>query len=269
MRVLFLGEIVGKAGLEALKSLKSFRTENHIDYVVANGEGTTGGFGLGKLHALQLLKQGIDVVTGGEKILFKVDMVSSLEKFPRVLRPYNYSPDVPGNGWKTDTVNGEKLVVINLLGMCDFQRPHLGNPFKTASDLAEKFHNLGVNNVFIQYHFSATGEGLSFFGYLDGKASAVIGTHKKVLTADAQVSKRGTAYISDNGRCGSFLSVGGFDPENEIKKYITSVPFRSMPSFERIELQGVIVETDKNGKAVGIETVRIPVVTPVRGEDDE
>lgn len=265
MNVLFLGEIVGKPGITCVKSLRKYRTEHQVDLVVANGEGATGGFGLGKAHALQLHKLGIDVITGGEKIYYKLDMVDFIAKNPWILRPANYPQGNPGRGVRTCSVGGRNVVVIDLLGTSSFSRVHLNNPFHLVTLLIDKISQETERPVFlVQFHASTTAEKKTMGFLLDGKAAAVIGTHTKVMSADATVLPGGTAYISDNGRCGSQMSIGGFDTEVELRKFLTAIPERSRENWNQLELQGVLVHIGDDGKATGIEPVRIPCEDPGR-----
>lgn len=256
IRVLFLGEIVGKAGIQIVRqNLKTFREEQQIDLVIANGEGATGGFGLGKAHSMQLLKSGIDLITGGEKIYYKIDMVEFIDKNPSILRPANFPQQNPGRGVRYVTVGETKVCVINILGNADFPRTHLSNAFALAEVLVTKAKEEGAV-VLVQFHASPSAEKQAMGFHLAGKAAAVIGTHSKVLTSDAQILEGGTAYITDNGRCGSQLSVGGFEPEAEIEKQITQLPIRSKEYWEDTAMVGVIVDIDDAGKATAIEPIR-------------
>jgi metallophosphoesterase (TIGR00282 family) len=268
IRVLFLGEIVGKPGITTVKSaLRKLREDRQIDLVIANGEGATGGFGLGRAHSMQLFKLGIDILTGGEKIYYKKDMVEFIAKNPNILRPANYPQQNPGRGVKYLTVKDMKVCVINLLGNADFPRTHLGNSFSLAQMLVDKAKE-DNQIVLLQYHASTTAEKSTMAYMLDGKASAVIGTHTKVLSGDERILKKGTAFITDNGRCGSQTSVGGFLSETEINKFITQIPVRSNECWEDLQLVGVLVEIGDDGKATLIETVRIPVETTGKQEEE-
>ena len=267
IRVLFLGEIVGKPGIHTVKTaLKKLREEKRIDLVIANGEGATGGFGLGRAHSMQLLKLGVDILTGGEKIYYKMDMVDFLPKNQSILRPANYPLQNPGRGVRYLMVSDQKLCVINLLGNAEFPRTHLSNAFTLAQMLVDKA-NEEKQIVLLQFHAATTAEKSSMGFMLDGKVAAVIGTHTKVLSSDARILKQGTAYITDNGRCGSQTSVGGFDSGTEIQKLITQVPNRSTECWDNLELVGVLVEIEESGKARSIETLRIPVEQPVNKEN--
>jgi metallophosphoesterase (TIGR00282 family) len=262
IRFLFLGEIVGNGGLLALKEgLKPLCAKEEIDFVIANGEGVTGGFGIGKTHALRLLKMGVDLITTGEKTYFKKDMVTHIKSNSKILRPANYPKGTPGRGYAIYEIKGHKVGFITLLGNADFPRTHLSNPFLMATPLVEKIKE-ETPLIFVQFHASTTAEKQAMAHHLAGKVSGVIGTHSKVLTADATILNGGTAMITDNGRCGSSESVGGFSPEVEIERFITQIPSRSEGSLALLQLQGVIVDVDEGGKASAISLVREDV-TPL------
>lgn len=256
MRILFLGEIVGRCGIGVIKhSVKQYRKEHNIDLVVANGEGATSGYGLGFQNALSLYRMGIDVFVLGEKTYYKVDMVEGITKKDTILRPANYPENAPGRGIRYYTVNQKKICLINMLGMMGFSNPHLTNPFLITENIITKAISES-NMVLYVFHSQATAEKQAMFQMLKGKVSAVIGTHAKALSADAKIEK-GTAYITDLGRCGASHSVGGFSPNHEIKKFRTQVLFRSQESWEKPQLQGVEVKfNDETGKAEEIITIK-------------
>ncbi len=257
LKVLFIGEIVGASGVFCVKSLlPKIKEEYGIDFVIANGEGATGGFGIGKNHSVYLHKLGIDVITSGECIYYKKDMVNHIVRAPYILRPANYPYGNPGRGWRVFNKNGQKLAVINLLGQGGFRRTHPSNPFSLLPGLIEKIRQ-ETNIIVVDFHAVTTAEKSTMFFHMDGKASAIVGTHSKVLTSDERVMPGGTAVITDAGRTGSINSVGGLDPEIEINKFITQIPERSKASWEKLELQGVILYIEASGKASKIERLRI------------
>ena len=260
MRVLFLGEIVGRCGIGVIKNaLKKYRADNGVDLVVANGEGATGGYGLGFQNALTLQHMGIDILTMGEKSFFKIDMVEGIAKRSSILRPANYPESVPGRGIRFVQVGDSKVCVINTLGMCNFNNPHLNNPFLTAQSFVEKAKEETPIILYV-YHASATAEKMSMGMLLQGKASAVVGTHSKAQTADAQILGGYTAYITDLGRCGASESVGGFSPDNEIRKFRTQVMVRSQESWAKPQMQGLLVDIDaETGRATSATAVRLDV----------
>ncbi|MFA5570820.1 MAG: TIGR00282 family metallophosphoesterase [Sphaerochaetaceae bacterium] len=256
IRILFLGEIVGKPGIQALKNgLKGLKERESIDFVVANGEGATGGFGIGKNHALQITKLGVDLITTGEKTYYKKDMVEYIGQNRKIIRPANYPFGNPGRGFGIFHIGEIRVAFINLLGNADFNRTHTSNPFIQANSLVEKLLPES-DAICLQFHASTTAEKQTMAHHLKGRVAAVIGTHSKVLSSDARILEEATAAITDNGRCGSALSVGGFDSSVEIERFLTQIPSRSVESYKNLELQGVIVEITKDGKATSITTVK-------------
>ncbi len=262
MKVLFLGEIVGRCGLGVLKNgLRALKKERNIDLVIVNGEGVTGGFGLGAQNAQTLQHFGVDIITLGEKAFFKPDMVENIDKRDRILRPANYPEAVPGRGIRYFNVANRSVCIINTLGMGNFNSPNLNNPFLFSENLVAKAKEQ-TPFVFYVFHSSTTAEKQAMGYLLQGHASAVVGTHCKVLTADAQILPGGTAYITDLGRCGSSMSIGGFDPETEIKHIRTQILIRSKECWAKPQMQGLLCEFDEQGKAVQIETIKMDVEVP-------
>ncbi|MGD1822007.1 MAG: TIGR00282 family metallophosphoesterase [Pleomorphochaeta sp.] len=256
IRVLFLGEIVGRPGTTVIKKLlkKEVQSRN-IDLVIANGEGVTNGFGIGKNHSIMIHKAGVDVITGGEKIYYKIDMVDFLDKNNFIIRPINYPVNNPGKGIKYITINEKKIAIINVLGNSDFPRTHLSNAFLVVNSLVDKLKK-DQDIVLVQFHASTTAEKNTMGYLLNGRATAVIGTHCKAITSDCRVLDKGTAYITDNGMVGSTNSVGGFESSVEIKKFLNAIPTRSKESWDRLQMQGVIVDIDEESNmASDIETI--------------
>lgn len=257
VRVLFIGEIVGKAGVFCVKKLlPDLKKEREIDFVIADAEGTTGGFGLGKNHAIYLHKLGIDVLTGGERIYFKMDMVPFIQKASFILRPANYPPGNPGRGWRVYPVKDRHVGVVCLLGQSGFTRVHLSNPYTFLPELISRIKQ-ETNIIIVDFHATTTAEKYTMFYHADGKVSAVIGTHTRVLTADETILPGGTGVICDTGRTGSINSVGGIDPEVEVQKFLTQIPERSKDAWQDLELQGVLLDIDDEGHTTKIERLRI------------
>jgi metallophosphoesterase (TIGR00282 family) len=262
LRILFIGDIVGSSGVYCVKTvLSKLKKERDIDFVIANAEGATGGFGLGKSHSVYLHKLGIDCLTGGECIYYKKDMVDHISKAPYIIRPANYPEENPGRGWRIFQKEDKNIAVINMLGQYGFNRVYLANPFIMVSDIINQIKKR-TNIILIDFHATATAEKSTLFYLVDGKVSAVIGTHTKVITADEKILSKGTAVITCAGRTGSFLSVGGFEPEIEIKKFLTQIPERSKADWNHLELQGVIIDINAKGKAESIEKIRIQCKKP-------
>lgn len=257
IRVLCIGEIVGKSGVFCIKTmLPKIKQEKQIDFVIANGEGATGGFGIGKNHSIYLHKLGIDVITSGEKIYYKRDMVEHIKKAPYILRPANYPPGNPGRGWRIYNNGDRKIAVVNLLGQSGFNRVHLSNPYTFLPEIVNRLKE-ETDIIILDYHAATTAEKYTMFYSADGLVSAVIGTHTKVLSADERIMPRGTAVICDTGRTGSIESVGGLNPEVEIRKFTTQVPERSRDCWDKLEVQGVVLDIAMNGKTESIERIRI------------
>ena len=259
MRILFIGEIVTKTGVFCVKSLLSgLRSELNPDLVIANVDSATGGFGIGRNHAVYLHKLGVDVLTGGDQIYFKKDMVNHISGARYMLRPANLPPNAPGRGRRTfDTVGGAKVVVISLLGQSGFDRVHGSNPYTYLPELTERARE-ETPFVVVDFHAVTTAEKITMFHHIDGLVSAVIGTGTRVQTADAVVMPKGTAVITDAGRTGSLDSVGGLDPGPEIRKLLTQVPERSSDTWLNLELQGVVIDLNEKGMATSIEAIRVP-----------
>jgi metallophosphoesterase (TIGR00282 family) len=261
-RILFIGEIVGKSGVWVTKELlPKVRQERAIDFVVANGEGATGGFGIGKNHAVYLHKLGIDAITTGECSYYKKDIVEHFNRSPYMIRPANYPPRNPGRGFMIFEKNGRKVAVMSLLGVAGFKRVHLKNPFSLLPKILESI-TPETSTILLDFHAATTAEKATMFAIADGKVSAVVGSHTKALTADERVMTGGTAVISDAGRTGSLASVAGLDPEIEIRKLTTLVHEYSKEAWAMLELQGVVIEIGDNGKATTIERIRMPCPPP-------
>ncbi len=258
MRILFIGEIVGKAGVFCVKSsLSAFKKEKNIDFVIANGDSVTGGFGLGKNHSSYLRKLGIDVITGGECIYYKRDMVTHIGMAPYILRPANYPPGNPGRGWRVYNAGDKKVGVVCLLGQSGFNRVHLSNPYTFLPDIVSRIRQ-ETNVIVVDFHACTTAEKYSLFFHADGYVTAIVGTHGKVLTADARVMPKGTGVVCNAGRTGSQTSVGGLDKSVEIQKFLTQIPERSKDAWEGLEFQGVVIDVDSDGRTTSIEAFRQP-----------
>ncbi len=262
IRILFIGEIVGKSGVWCVKELlPKVKQQHSIDFVIADGEGATGGFGLGKNHSVYLHKLGIDCITLGECAYYKKDMVEHIARSPYILRPANYPQKNPGRGWMVYEAGERKVAVISLLGQSGFRRVHLKNPYSLLPKLLESITSQ-TRTVVVDFHAVTTAEKATFFWVANGKVSAVIGTHTKALTADERILSGGTAAITDAGRTGSIESVAGLDPEIEIRKLTTLIHEYSKEAWGKLEMQGVVLEIDGDGKAVGIKRIREETVAP-------
>ena len=340
MRILFIGEIVGSAGIYCVKALlPGLKRELGVDLTIAAAEAATGGFGIGKGHAVYLHKLGVDVITAGDFAYFKRDAVSYFGQSRYLLRPANYPYGNPGRGWlvarprpghprsgkaahragtrppaappaaaaQPATASSEPATatatprpapatgepgsrapqpaapaapsgsgggtpaaaepsspgvgIISLLGQAGFNRVHLRNPFEMAGGLIERVKQQ-TPVVLVDFHATTTSEKVAMSLFLDGKVSAMIGTHVRTLSADARLLPGGTAAITHSGRTGSLNSVGGLDPEVETRKFLTQVHEQSRDAWGLLELQAVVLEVAADGTARSISTLRRQTTAP-------
>ena len=269
IKILFLGEIVGKSGIWCVKDLlPKIKQQHSIDFVIADGEGGTGGFGLGKNHSVYLHKLGIDCITLGECAYYKKDMVEHIARSPYILRPANYPQKNPGRGWMIYEAAERKIAVISLLGQAGFKRVHLKNPYSLLPKLLEAIHPQ-TRTVIVDFHAVTTAEKGTLFWVAHGKVSAVVGTHTKAITADERVLPGGTAVITDAGRTGSIESVAGLDPEIEIRKLTTLIHEYSKEAWGKLEMQGVVLTIGEDGKALGITRIREETTPPASAAGQE
>lgn len=258
IRILYVAEIVGKAGVFTVKKLlAAARRDLKADFVIGNADSATGGAGLGRQHAVYLRKLGLEAITTGECAYYKRDIVEHMPKAPYLLRPANYPYGNPGRGYKVFTCGESKVAVVQLLGQAGFSRVHLANPYQSISDLSRKLRE-ETPIIILDFHAATTAEKQTMSHHAGGLVSAVIGSHTKAQTSDARIMRGGTAYITDAGRTGSLLSVGGLDPATRIGEYLTGVSAWAKDGTLGLELQGCLVEVGADGRAVSIEALRIP-----------
>lgn len=251
MIVLFFGDVVGKPGRLALaKRLPDLRERYAADAVVANGENAASqGVGISPDVADALLAAGVDAITTGNHVYRRREIYSYLDGQPRIVRPYNYPPSNPGRGVTVvDTPSG-RLGVVNLSGEL-FMNPGR-SPFEAVDEALEQLQ--GVRNVLVDLHAEATSEKVAMGHYLDGRVSAVLGTHTHVRTADARVLSGGTAYISDVGMCAVRDSVIGVKKEQVLERFLTRMPARFDVAEGDVWLEGVVLRFGENGRADAIE----------------
>ncbi|MDX2289893.1 MAG: TIGR00282 family metallophosphoesterase [Hyphomicrobiaceae bacterium] len=260
MRLLFLGDVVGKAGRKAVMDhLPGLIARHAIDFVAINGENAAGGFGITEAILEDLLGAGADVVTLGNHAFDQKEALVFINRQERLVRPLNFPPGTPGRGASRVTArNGAEVLVINAMGRVFMTE--LDCPFRavdaaiTASPLGH-----GVDVILVDMHAEATSEKQALACFVDGRASLVVGTHTHVPTADARVLPGGTAFISDIGMCGDYNSVLGMDPAEPVNRFLTRIPAsRFEPALGEGTVSGVAVETDdKTGLAISIEPVRV------------
>lgn len=296
MRILYVAEIVGKPGIHCIKSaLATLRKEREVDLVIANGDGATGGYGIGKNHTMYLRKLGVDVITGGDQTFYKKDMADHIDTAYHVLRPANLPPDMPGRGWRHYSVRpgdwkevensppedesadgspeGEpatpavQVAVVSLLGQSGYDRIHAASPYHWLNHTIDRLRKNAVA-VILDFHALTTAEKYTMFHFADGMVTAVFGSGQRVQTADAQVLPSGTAVICDAGRTGSARSVAGFAPGPEIRGYTSGLPERSAECWDDLQLQGALLEVDPaSGYVTAFEALQIPCAPPARPQE--
>ena len=255
MRVLIIADIFGEAGRAAVRELLSnVKTEERIDLCIANGENAAGGFGITPKIVKQLYSCGVDIITMGNHIWDRKEVLDIIDD-ERLIRPANYPQGVPGKGWCLITVNeNEPIGVINLCGRVYMTQ--LDCPFRTADKLISELRKT-TNNIIVDIHGETTSEKVALGWYLDGRVSAVIGTHTHVPTADERILPDGTAYITDVGVTGSLDSVIGIKREIAIQRFLTQMPIRFEVAKENIVLAGVVMDIDTiSGKAKSIKRIQ-------------
>jgi len=261
MRILFLGDVVGRAGRTAIvERLKGLRSDWRLDFVVVNGENATRGAGLTATHAKAILEAGADCITLGDHAFDQRDMLQFINQEPRIIRPLNFAKNAPGKGAKLfQDARGRKILVTQVLGQVFMKRP-FDDPF-SAVDTVLKSHPLGglAQAILVDIHCEATSEKMGMGHWCDGRASVVVGTHTHIPTADAQILPRGTAFQADAGMCGDYNSVIGMEKEEPMRRFITGMgKGRFVPAMGEATLSGLFVETcDKTGKALDLKMVRV------------
>ncbi|REC58890.1 YmdB family metallophosphoesterase [Rhodosalinus sediminis] len=261
MRMLFLGDVVGRAGRAAVvERLPKLRAEWRLDFVVVNGENASHGMGLTGDHAKLLLEAGADVLTLGDHAFDQKDMLSYIEREPRILRPLNYARGAPGRGHGVfEATQGRRVLVAQALGRVFMNKPY-DDPFSEI-DRVLRAHPRGgmVQASLVDMHCEATSEKMGMGHFCDGRASLVVGTHTHVPTADAQILPGGTAMLSDAGMCGDYNSVIGMEKDEPLRRFVTGMPKgRFTPAGGEATLSGVYVETDdRTGAATRVAPVRL------------
>jgi hypothetical protein len=261
MKILFLGDVMGRAGRAAVAArLPGLRADWGLDFVVINGENATSGAGLSPEHAKALLTAGADCVTLGDHAFDQKDMLRFVESEPRILRPLNFARESPGKGARVFLDRrGRKVLVAQVLGQVFMKRP-FDDPF-SAIDAVLRAHPLGgmAQATLVDMHCEATSEKMAMGHWCDGRASLVVGTHTHVPTGDAMILGGGTGYLTDAGMCGDYNSVIGMDKAEPMRRFITGMAKeRFAPAEGEATLCGVYLETDdRSGKATRIAPVRV------------
>ncbi len=256
MKILFIGDIVGSPGREAIKKLVGpLKQEHLVDFVIANAENASGGSGITFKAAEELLACGVDVLTSGDHIWKKSEIFELINQEARILRPLNFPNGAPGRGAALfKSKKGIKVGVINVNGRV-FMEP-LECPFKAALKAVEELTK-ETKVIIVDIHAEATSEKVALGWYLDGKVSAIFGTHTHIQTADEKILPKGTAYISDVGMTGPYDSVIGRRIDDVLTRFLSSIPVKLEVAEENIQLHGALVEIDETtGKANSILRVQ-------------
>jgi metallophosphoesterase (TIGR00282 family) len=266
VKLLFIGDIVGQPGRRAVTQLlPKLRQEHRLDFVIANGENSAGGSGITPRTAEEIFSAGVDVITSGDHLWDQKEVMELLANEKRFLRPLNYPPGTPGRGGAIFPIPnpGSQTRDPMLIGVVNVQgrtfMPPLENPFLLALDEVKRLRQQ-TRIIFVDFHAEATSEKIAFARMLDGEASAVVGTHTHVQTADEQIFPGGTAYLSDAGFTGPHESVLGREIEPVLKRFLTGMPQRFEVAKDRVLLHGAVIDIDDaSGKAVKIQRLSEPV----------
>ena len=252
-RILFVADVVGHPGRDAVKAiLPALKKEVGADLTIVNGENSAGGFGLTLKIAAELKQAGADVITTGNHVFAQKDFVPELPHLENVLRPANYPPAAPGQGSCVVEAAGEQVLVMNLMGRIFVEA--LDDPFRAADAILNA--NPGVKIVFCDMHAEATSEKTAMGWYLDGRASAVVGTHTHIPTADARVLPKGTAYVTDVGMVGPRDGCIGMDKDIVLQRFLTGVPNRFQVASGPVTFNSVLVTiSSSTGRATSIQRV--------------
>lgn len=257
MKILFIGDIVGRPGREAIKKLlPKIAKKKGIEFVIANGENAAGGSGITPSICEELLSYGIDVITSGDHIWKKREIVDYIQSSKNLLRALNYPKEAAGSGSTiAESKSGIKIAVINLAGRV-FMEP-IECPFKASGEEVKKLKKK-TSVIIVDIHAEATSEKIALGWYLDGTVSAVIGTHTHVQTADERILPNKTAYITDCGMTGPFDGVIGRKKEQILSRFITQMPARFEMAEADVRLDGVVIDVDeKTGEANSIERIEV------------
>jgi metallophosphoesterase (TIGR00282 family) len=253
VRILFIGDIFGKPGRKAVRLLlPRLRDTLHPDVVIANGENMAGGAGINRDTAQEMFRLGIAGLTTGNHVWDQREAIDYLREEDRVVRPLNYPPGTPGRGWMDIPVGDDVLTVINVQGRV-FMRA-LDDPFRALDAALEEIGDR--KHILVDVHAEATGEKEALAHYLDGRVSAVVGTHTHVPTADARVLPRGTGYITDVGMVGPRNSIIGMDPEAVVERYLTQMYHRYEVGRGPVDFNAVVIDLNGDGRTTDMTLVQ-------------
>lgn len=256
-KVLFIGDIVGQSGRSILiNQLKSVKSEHNINFIIANGENSAGGFGITEKIADSFFKLGIDVITTGNHVWKNKDIFNIIDKENNLLKPLNYPESTPGHGYCIVERQDIRVLVINLLGRINLY--DVDCPFQKIDVFLKEIDKNDYDISFVDFHAETTSEKVAMGWFLNGRVSAVAGTHTHIQTSDERILDKGTAYITDVGMTGSFDSVLGIDKDRIIKHFLSRMPIKYKLALENIGMNSIIIEFDREkNKPVKIERLNI------------
>ena len=256
MIVLMIGDVVSKPGrIAVLERIQDLREQHQIDLAIMNAENLAGGFSVTPQLCEQLFSSGIDVMTSGNHIFDKKEAVDYIRKQPRLLRPANYPPKTPGSGYWVGDVNGTKVAVMNVMGRVFM--PPSDDPFRIIDSVLESLPAETTVRL-VDVHAEATSEKVAMGWHLDGRVSAVVGTHTHVQTADERILPGGTAYLTDLGMTGSYAGVIGMDKADVLARFTSATARRADHSTGDVRICGALIDIDEStGRASSIERVNL------------
>ncbi len=256
LTVLFVADICGQPGRQAASYMIKPLVEQHgVDYVIANVENAAGGFGVTPEMSTKMFSYGIDMQTSGNHIWDRYEILKYLYDRPKLLRPANFPNPAPGLGWYIDKIGETRIATVSLMGRTYMKM--IDCPFQAADRIVERIREQ-TPNIIVDFHAEATSEKQAMMHHLDGRVSAILGTHTHVQTADEQVTGRGTGYITDCGMTGPHDSVIGMQKEPSLKRFLTGLPKRFATATDDIKLSGVLLKINgSDGACKSIERLRL------------
>lgn len=251
-----IGDVVAKPGRVAvLERIQDLREQHHIDLAIMNAENLAGGFSVTPTLCEELFAHGIDVMTSGNHIFDKKEAIDYIRKQPRLVRPANYPPNTPGSGFWTGEIRGTQVAVINLMGRVFM--PPSDDPFRIVDQIVGSLPEKATVRL-VDMHAEATSEKVAMGWHLDGRVSAVVGTHTHVQTADERILPQGTAYLTDLGMTGSYAGVIGMDKSDVIARFTSVTARRAEHANGQVRICGAVIDVDETtGRARGIERLNL------------
>lgn len=255
MKILFLGDIFGKPGRQAVRIfLDKFKNENHVDLCIANCENAADGKGITEKSAQELFASGIDIMSSGNHLWDRKESLDFIKNEERISKPLNYPECTPGKPFIIKNVDDTKVMLVSLCGQA-FMTP-VDSPFFSLNRFLSSFQDL-PSVIIVDFHAESTAEKRTFGFYFDGKVSAIIGTHTHIQTADEEILPEGTAYITDAGMCGPHNSIIGIKKEIAFEKINTGLPVRHITAEDGLQINAVYIDVDNvTGKAISIKRIR-------------